>query len=496
MILDDGKRETGGDRTTLDDLFRRAGVRHTQAIALIDPPHCESITSSAPQRLTFAQADRAISALAARLRGLGLQTDTVVAVQLANNVAGIVTLLGILRAGMIAAPLPLLWRKQEMVAALSRIGAKAIVTSARIGTHAHAETAMKAAAELFPVRYVCGFGPDLPDGVVPFNDCLAPGALDFVQPSARPGNAGDHVAIVTFDITADGLLPVARNHRELIAGGRAAFLEAGIAEDENVLSMIPPGSFAGIALTLLPWLLSGGALTLHHGFDAEAFTEHCRAHDGALVVPGPALTPLADAGLLQGIKTILALWRAPERLATAAPWQGEAALVDIASFGEIGLLSARRYDSAGPAPIPHGAVGAALETARNKAGMLALRGAMVPTHAFPPGAEHGIEPHVAPDKQGFVDTGYPCRRDRVTDTLAVTGPPSGITAIGGYRFRQRDVDMAVARLDAAATIVALPEALLGQRLAGGAPDRNAIVSELQAQGANPLIVAAFCPKAA
>jgi hypothetical protein len=56
--------------------------------------------------------------------------------------------------------------------------------------------------------------------------------------------------------------------------------------------------------------------------------------------------------------------------------------------------------------------------------------------------------------------------------------------------------MAVARLDAAATIVALPEALLGQRLAGGAPDRAAIVSELQAQGANPLIAAAFCPKAA
>ncbi len=56
---------------------------------------------------------------------------------------------------MIAAPLPLLWRQQEIVAALKRVGAKAIVTAARIGAHAHAETAMQAAVELFPVRYVC-----------------------------------------------------------------------------------------------------------------------------------------------------------------------------------------------------------------------------------------------------------------------------------------------------------------------------------------------------
>ena len=77
----------------------------------------------------------------------------------------------------------------------------------------------------------------------------------------------------------------------------------------------------------------------------------------AVVLPGPALTPLADAGLLDGqIKTILALWRAPEQLAGAAPWQRDAALVDIASFGEIGLLPARRGSDGMAAPIPHGAI--------------------------------------------------------------------------------------------------------------------------------------------
>src|SRR5664280_2837076 len=109
MILGNSDRETAGDRTALDDLFRRAGVRHAGAVALIDPPNRESFTDGAPRRLSYAEADRLISAMATRLRRLGLQTDTVVAMQLPNTVEGIITLLGVLRAGMIAAPLPLLW---------------------------------------------------------------------------------------------------------------------------------------------------------------------------------------------------------------------------------------------------------------------------------------------------------------------------------------------------------------------------------------------------
>jgi hypothetical protein len=45
----------------------------------------------------------------------------------------------------------------------------------------------------------------------------------------------------------------------------------------------------------------------------------------------------------------------------------------------------------------------------------------------------------------------------------------------------------VANADLDATIVALPDAHFGQRLAGSAPDRNATATELQASGANPLI---------
>jgi acyl-CoA synthetase (AMP-forming)/AMP-acid ligase II len=118
---------------SLDGLFRRAGVRNAHEMALTDPPHRAAFTGGAPRALTFAAADRAISAFAARLHELGLYSDTVVAIQLANTVESVIALLGVLRAGMIATPIPLLWRQRDMIDALGQVGARAIVRSQRIG---------------------------------------------------------------------------------------------------------------------------------------------------------------------------------------------------------------------------------------------------------------------------------------------------------------------------------------------------------------------------
>jgi hypothetical protein len=45
-------------------------------------------------------------------------------------------------------------------------------------------------------------------------------------------------------------------------------------------------------------------------------------------------------------------------------------------------------------------------------GRLALRGAMVPRSAFPPGAENGVPPFWSVDEEGFRDTGLPAAADK------------------------------------------------------------------------------------
>jgi hypothetical protein len=92
---------------------------------------------------------------------------------------------------------------------------------------------------------------------------------------------------------------VARNHAELIAGGLATLLEGSIDPDARLLGCCATGSLAGLALTMMPWLLSGGTLLLHHGFDDSAFAAQCREHcPDTVVVPGALIPQLAEAGLL------------------------------------------------------------------------------------------------------------------------------------------------------------------------------------------------------
>jgi non-ribosomal peptide synthetase component E (peptide arylation enzyme) len=505
VILGDGSAATAAESgTTLDAIFRRTVARRPDAVAVADPPNRASFTDGEPRRLTYAQADRIVSAIAARMRRLGLATDAVIAVQLPSTVENVLTVLGILRAGMIAASLPLLWRQSDLIAGLGRIGAKAIVTSARAGGFDHCALAMQAAAELFPVRYVCGFGPRLPDGVIPLDDLMTGEAADPPSAVERDGPAAAHVAVVTFDVAPNGPIAVARSHRELVAGGLAVLLEGGIGPDASIVTSCAIGSFAGLSLAMLPWLISGGTLSLHQPFDAAVFKLQCsHERDAAAIVPGPLVPRLAEAGLFDGagLKTVLALWRAPERLASSPPWPATGiGLVDVRAFGETALFAMRRDAEGRPRPVPagvvqapHDAAGAVtvLELARTESGTLALRGPMVPRHAFPPGAERSAAPHFRAGSEGFADTGYACRLDRDSRTVAVTGPPPGVVAVGGYRFVLRELEDAVGRADREAGLAALPDALGGNRLAGSSAEPERMRAALAEQGVNPLLAGAF-----
>jgi hypothetical protein len=510
MILGDSRvpaqQLQGQRRVTIDEVFRRVASKHPDKLALIDAPNRRSVTGTAPRRLTYAEADRMVAAIAGRLRRMGMTTDAIVGIQLPNVVENILTILGVLRAGMIAAPLPLLWRRTDTLAALGRIGGKALITCGRVGSFDHAEFAMRIASEIFSIRYVCGFGQKLPDGVVPFDDLFKVERLDPIPPLERERqiNPTAHVAVITFDTGENGVVPVARNHVELLAGGLGVTLEAGVGQDARILSTMAPSSFAGISLTLMPWLLSGGILSLHHPFDADVVAQQWRDEKcKTLIVPGLVALRLSEAGVFAGAGggTVVGTWRSPEGLATSPVWREKNTdLVDVPIFGEAALLAALRGSSGRPAPIPFGPVavprgssGAVVvaELLRTQANTVALRGPMVPRHPFPPGIERSGLPHFSIDRFGLVDTGYTCRIDTATKSMVVTGPPSGIASVGGYRFPLQELQETVGRIDGGATIAALPDPVIGQRLIGNSTKRDAVRAALTAVGANPIVAAAF-----
>lgn len=484
---------------TLDGLFRRILARQPNALALIDPANKMQVTGQPPLRLTFAQADRAISALAAHFVDVGLPPHSIIAVQLANTVEYALTVLAAHRAGLVVALMPQLWRHADLAVALNRIGARAIVGCSRIDGVSHADFVMNAAVEAFSIRHVCGFGPDLPEGMVPLDDVITHGG------ATAPATALDarQAALISFDVTNDGLLAVPRTHLNLISGGLAVFLESGMMQGGTLLAAQCMGSFAGIAASLACWLLSGGTLALHHPFDGEVLEQQLRELNcDTLVCPAALAMRLGeDEDLLEesALRNVIGLWRTPEQVASSPSWPSERIrLTDVYVFGEAGLFGAQRGDDGMAADIMPGPYGAprddaqspiAGETLLTDAGTLALRGSMVPLAAYTAAARDEFRRDTPPVT--YVDTGYAARLDRTSGAICITAPPPGIMAVGGYRFQADELQAWAKRLGDGAMLTALPDRLSGHRLAGRANDNARARGALAELGLNPLMIEAF-----
>lgn len=468
---------------TLDGLFQRSLEQHPDALALIDPPNKAKITGTTPLRLTYREADTAIDAIAAHFSDARLPVGSVIAVQLPNTAEFILTMLAAARVGLAVAVIPQLWRQADLSVALNRVGARAIVTCGTIDGVDHAELAMNAAVEAFSVRHVCGFGEQLPDGMISLDDIIAN------PPVTAPRSFSDaqQPIAITFDLTSHGLRTVPRTHVQMIAGGLSIFLESKVPAGATVAAAVAPSSFATLAASLVTWLLTGGALALHHPFSASVLErqitfERC----DALIVPAPLAFRLAESRMLERaphVGHVIGLWRAPEQASSAPDWTvPTATLTDVHLFGEVGLVSSQRGGDGAHCPLaPQAADDAANgEAFLTPQGTLAMRGAMVPVAAYATDPE-----------QDHVDTGYGAKKHPDTGGLVITSPPAGLLGVGGYRFRTQDIQDWARRLPPGTTLAALPDQLQGHRLAGRATDSARTRDALLGLGVNALIVDAF-----
>ncbi|MDP3078391.1 class I adenylate-forming enzyme family protein [Bradyrhizobium sp.] len=490
---------------TLDGLFKRILARKPDALALLDPINKQRITGQPARNLSYAEADRAISALSAHFIESGLPSNSVIAVQLPNTVEFVLTVLAAHRAGLVVALFPLLWRQAELTVALNRTGARAIVSMSRIDGVLHSDLAMNAAAEAFSIRHVCGFGGDLPEGMASLDLALSTNSAT----SRSVVQDGRKAAIISFDVTGDGFRPVPRTHLNLIAGGLALSLESDLPQGSTIMSAFTPSSFAGLTSSLVIWLLSGGTLALHHPFDGDVLEQQIAEHScDTLVAPAQLALRLGEidmASRLPTLRTMIGLWRAPEQVASSPSWtQPQVTLTDVYLFGEAGLFAARRIAADGtPAsvrPGPHSAPREAPGTSISgeifltPRGTLALRGPMISTapYAPPPPPSDSL---IAQPPRDYVDTDYAARIDRSTGAISITAPPTGIMAVGGYRFLSDDLQEWARRLGQGALLTALPDRLSGHRLAGRAQDNGRAREALAELGLNPLMVEAFRDRA-
>lgn len=469
-------------RNTLDALFRRAASKHPDRIALCDAPDRFEWTGGAPRQLTFREADEEISRVAGFFAAVGLSVDNVIGLHAPNTVDSVITFLAALRAGLIIAPLPLHWRRRDVVKALARAGAKALVAGDRIESRNVADDARETAAELFSLRFVFGIGKEVPDGLVDIASVLSEmngEDLPPPPPLRRENNPADHVATLTWSRSTSGEpLPVARSHNHWIAAGFMPFLETGLAEGAKILSPYPLTGMVGIGAGLVPWLMTAGVLHLHHPTALRTLANHADGVEADYVLCPGALVTALERKLHTAEGKIVSVWsgNAPH----PAPLTTNRALYDLHVADEFAMIVLSRGASALPRAIPSGPLGAPSgvknppilvevgiddEIVPNT---LKVRGPMVAGSAWP-----ASKVHIPCDKSGFVDTLVPVRRTE----SGITGlgiPGKAAPGIGPLQLLDSLYSSFPGLTDAAAFLV--EDATLGARLyAALVPERGTLL---------------------
>lgn len=293
---------------TLDDLLCRQVAAKADAESCVDPVNREAIMGGTPARLTWAQVEDRVARYVAALHMAGVGRDDVVAVQLPNVIELGLIYLACIRLGAISTPAPVQYREHELAYIVGKTDAKAVVTAARIGKHAHAEMMLTVMAGAPALTTVLVVGGDAPAGTLDLDAraaALGSAEIEAGREAARAAKvcADDIVTICWTSGTEAEPKGVPRNHNEWIIMAAGVTDAAGLQAGAVLLNPFPMVNMAGISTSFVSWLLLGGVLIQHQPFDLQIFLQQVRDEKIDYTVAPPAVLNLLlqNEALLEGV---------------------------------------------------------------------------------------------------------------------------------------------------------------------------------------------------
>lgn len=421
---------------TLDALFLRNAASRGEDHALID---------SGGRRYTYAEALKISDHVSAQIAALNLLPNSTVVLLFPNGAELVLTLLAVLRAGHVPVPVPVAWRKSDLVRACREAEAAALITTAHYSAENLPQLAADVAIEAFELSFPCAFGAPLPDGVTPLSLSPKPVAIDEISAVPSPG-------IGTMHIETGGVSFVLHRDEEMIAGGLSAMLAADVQSSDKIVSAISPATFAGIVTVLVPWLLSGGVLTLLADTEELITSVSARTH---LVASAGAILPLYEI-LSSPLASVIAVHFGATQYGSDFSSIDAGRIVDAYPIGEFAVVATRRMalvtaaQSIPAGPVHSGMPNAApiLETRFDESGSLFVCGTMVPQGRLGAG--------------GWIETGYTARR--LSSNAFLPQLPPGIGAIGALRLSFPDIERRILAAALVSRVSLVNDAVLGQRL--------------------------------
>ncbi|WP_373236412.1 AMP-binding protein [Cohaesibacter celericrescens] len=473
----------------LDQIFCQHVQDRPDELALIDDQDLHAVTGRRPQCLSFERAWRKVVALSNFLSGIGMKTDTVVAMLMPPSVDAAIFTLVASRMGLIIAPIPITYGETEIREKLERVGAKAILCTARYENEPVAERARNVAADMFSIRFVFCVGEGAPEGLIELQSVLddedSASQEDLFELSVSP-SADAVLAIHWTSATSQPSRPIGRSHNQLLAVARHVHDQTDLESKDCLMVGHQLSGLNGFAGGLVGALDAGARIQFHHfqtlAHYAEALSEYGGEH---VFLPGAhwqAFHSCLSMSAREQLKSVTLIWnRSHAAKSDFCENETAARLLDLTNFGELALFCQIRRHPGEIGSVPLGEINGrkslqsvwletnlyGVEEARARSenkivgGELCLKGAMIPLTIFPvAGAIKGDALRSTSD--GFIHTEIGCHL--VTEEhgeqralFRPLGDLSDVLSFGGLSERGVDLDLLYKEcggvVDAAAFVV-------------------------------------------
>lgn len=244
-------------RTCVGDVLTRSAERLPDKPALVD----------GPDELTYRELDRRANAIGRSLLGLGLERQEMVAILSRNSWELVVTYFACAKAGLIAQPINLGLKPDEIAYVLEETGARALVVE---------DALVDLAAELPPVEHAFVTGGS-------FERLLA------ADGSPLEVFVDDRDAVQCLHTSGTTSLPkgALTSHLAVTITALSAALQLDCDEDDTTVIPLPLFHCAALNAILMSTLLMGGTAVLQPGYEVRALIDalESRRATFALLLP-------------------------------------------------------------------------------------------------------------------------------------------------------------------------------------------------------------------
>jgi acyl-CoA synthetase (AMP-forming)/AMP-acid ligase II len=258
-----------GSRTLIDELRDRSATRGGQ-LAIEDPPDRGELVGTTPRTLTWSQFDEAVDRIARGLAAHGVGKDDVVVVQLPNVWELPALYFAIAKAGGLIAPMPVQWRKRELLHITKLTGARVYIGSAVLKggeLSTYAEHALPGAVRQLDLTDITAMADNSP-----------------VAASLPDVDADDAFSLCWTSGTEAEPKGCPLTHNNWLFQGHSFRKATDLQDGYRIVGPAPIVNMTGVGIMVM-WLLSGGHLLLHQPINMPVLLKQLTQAEFSVLVP-------------------------------------------------------------------------------------------------------------------------------------------------------------------------------------------------------------------